>query len=117
MAYLGIYTNDINNYDLSEHKKANSIEELEAKPTSKAFILVYEMQSDTLEDAEFICTKVLKWGGTDAEATPRRARLFKPRYRLFGLKLWLFRPRLWVWRVRLFRHRPRVWLWRVRHRL
>ncbi len=89
MAYLGIYTNDLNNYDLSEHKKADTIEELEAKPTSKAFILVYEMQSDTLEDAEFICTKVLKWGGTDAEATPRRARLFglwfwytKPRYRL-----------------------------------
>ena len=60
MAYLGIYTNNLNNYDLSEHKKAETIEELEAKQTSKCFLLVYEMQSDTLEDAEFICTKVLK---------------------------------------------------------
>ena len=34
MSYLGIYTNDINNYDLSEHKKAKTIEELEAKHTS-----------------------------------------------------------------------------------
>lgn len=64
MSYLGIYTNDINNYDLSEHKKADTIEELEAKPTSKSFILVYEMQGNTLEDAELICTKVLKWGAS-----------------------------------------------------
>lgn len=60
MNYLGIYTNDINNFDLSEHKKAKSIEELEQKPTSKCYLKVYELIDDTLEEAELVCTKVLK---------------------------------------------------------
>lgn len=60
MSYLGIYTNDINNFDLSEHKKAETIEELEGKQTSKCYLKVYELIDDTLEEAELICTKVLK---------------------------------------------------------
>ncbi len=60
MAYLGIYTNDINNNDITEHKKADTIEELENKKTNKNFLKVYQMQNDILEDAEFIYTKVLK---------------------------------------------------------
>lgn len=31
MSYLGIYTNDLHNFDLSEHLKAKTIEELEEK--------------------------------------------------------------------------------------
>ena len=60
MSYLGIYTNDINNYDLSEHKKATTIEELEAKQTSKCYLKIFKLIDDTLEDAELVCTKVLK---------------------------------------------------------
>ena len=60
MSYLGIYTNNLNDNDISEIKKADTIEELEAKKTNKQFLKVYEMQEDILEDAELICTKVLK---------------------------------------------------------
>jgi len=60
MSYLGIYTNDLNNYDLSEHKKATTIEELEAKQTSKCYLKIFKLIDDTLEDAELVCTKILK---------------------------------------------------------
>lgn len=60
MSYLGIYTNDINNFDLSEHKKAKTIEELEEKQTSKCYLKIFKLIDDTLEDAELVCTKVLK---------------------------------------------------------
>lgn len=64
MSYLGIYTNNLNDNDISEIKKADTIAELEAKKTNKQFLKVYEMQEDILEDAELICTKVLKWGAS-----------------------------------------------------
>lgn len=64
MQYIGIYINNLNDNDISELKKADTIEELEAKETSKQFLKVYQIQSDTLEEAEFICTKVLKWGAS-----------------------------------------------------
>lgn len=60
MSYLGIYTNDINNFDLSEHKKAKTIEELETKQTSKCYLKIFKLIDDTLENAELVCTKVLK---------------------------------------------------------
>ena len=60
MSYLGIYTNDLKNYDLSEHLKADAIEELEAKQTTKQYLKIFEMNNDILEDAELICTKVLR---------------------------------------------------------
>ena len=60
MSYLGIYTNDLTNFDLSEHKKANTIEELEEKQTSKCYLKIFKLIDDTLEDAELVCTKVLK---------------------------------------------------------
>ena len=62
MAYLGIYTNDLNNFDLSEHLKADTIEELEKKKTSKQYLKIFELNEDILEEAELIYTKVLKWG-------------------------------------------------------
>ena len=62
MAYLGIYTNDLNNFDLSEHLKADTIEELEKKKTSKQYLKIFELNEDILEEAELVCTKVLKWG-------------------------------------------------------
>lgn len=60
MSYLGIYTNDINNFDLSEYKKAKNIEELETKQTSKCYLKIFKLIDDTLEDAELVCTKVFK---------------------------------------------------------
>ena len=60
MSYLVIYTNDINNFDLSEHKKAKTIEELETKQTSKCYLKIFKLIDDTLADAELVCTKVLK---------------------------------------------------------
>lgn len=59
MSYLGIYTNDISNNDLSEHLKADTIKELEQKKTNKHYLQVYELDNDILEDAEFLYTKVL----------------------------------------------------------
>lgn len=60
MSYLGIYTNNLSDNELTEHKKADTIKELEEKQTNKAYIKIYRLFDDTLEDAEFICTKVLK---------------------------------------------------------
>lgn len=60
MSYLGIYTNDLHNFDLSEHLKAKTIEELEEKKTTKCYLKVFELQNDILEEAELVCTKILK---------------------------------------------------------
>jgi hypothetical protein len=60
MSFLGIYTNNLKDNDLSEHLKANTIEELEAKKTTKQYLKIFELDNDILEDAELICTKVLK---------------------------------------------------------
>lgn len=99
MAYLGIYTNDLNNFDLSEHLKADTIEELEKKKTSKQYLKIFELNEDILEEAELVCTKVLKWGVTDAEKR-EKSRAKKERYfrhRLWRHKLWF---RFWLWRTR-----------------
>ena len=60
MSYLGVYTDNLNNFDLSEHLKAKTIEELEAKKTTKQYLKIFELNDDILEEAELICTKVLR---------------------------------------------------------
>ena len=60
MSYLGIYTNNLNEIDLTEHLKADTIDELEAKETTKQYLQVYELENDILEEAQFIYTKILR---------------------------------------------------------
>lgn len=60
MSYLGIYTNNLQDFDLSEHLKAETIDELEAKETTKQYLQIYEITNDILEEAQFIYTKILR---------------------------------------------------------
>lgn len=60
MSYLGIYTDNLKENDLTEHLKAETMEELEQKKTSKHFLKIFEIENDILEEAELVCTKVLK---------------------------------------------------------
>ena len=60
MNYLGIYTNNLNGFDLTEHMKAKTIEELEEKETNKEYLKIFELPNNILEEASLICTKVLK---------------------------------------------------------
>ena len=60
MSYLGIYTDNLKEFDLTEHLKAESIEELEQKKTHKQYLKIFELNNDILENAELVCTKILR---------------------------------------------------------